>query len=172
MSMTRVFVLDDDLAVCRVVNRMLSLKQYQVRTSQSVGEAVTAIEENRFDAYVLDHRLPDGSGLDVAERLRAKGSGAPIILISGYDLEGTASRAKALRVSDVIQKPFSQDALCNALKKAIESAPTDSPGNVGQVSADLDAPPKKHLRNATRIASVIFLFIVLGAIIYLSMAGH
>jgi two-component system, NtrC family, response regulator HydG len=105
MSMARVFVLDDELAVCRVVNRMLSLKEYQVRTSQSVEEAVTAIEENRFDAYVLDHRLP-GSGLDVAERLRAKRSGAPIILISGYDLEGTASRAKALRVSDVITKAF------------------------------------------------------------------
>jgi DNA-binding NtrC family response regulator len=172
MSIARVFVLDDDLAVCRVVNRMLSLKQYQVRTSQSVKEAVTTIEENRFDAYVLDHRLPDGSGLDVAERLRAKGSGAPIILISGYDLEGTASRAKALRVSDVIQKPFSQDALCNALKKAIESAPTDSSGNVGEVNAGFGEPPKKRLKNAIRIGSIIFLFIVLGAVIYLSMAGH
>jgi DNA-binding NtrC family response regulator len=172
MSIARVFVLDDDLAVCRVVNRMLSLKQYQVRTSQSVKEAVTTIEENRFDAYVLDHRLPDGSGLDVAERLRAKGSGAPIILISGYDLEGTASRAKALRVSDVIQKPFSQDALCNALKKAIESAPTDSPGNVGGVNAAFGAPPKKRLRNVIQIGSIIFLFIVVGAIIYLFMAGH
>src|SRR6266480_6746057 len=96
MSTLSVFVLDDDVGICRILNRMLSLEEYEVRTSQSVEEAVTAIEEKRFDAYVLDHRLRDGSGLDVAERLRAKGSGAPIILISGYDLEGTASRAKAL----------------------------------------------------------------------------
>src|ERR1700747_3790734 len=118
MSMPRVFVLDDDLAVCRVVNGMLSLKEYQVRTSQSVEEAVTVIEEKRCDAYVLDHRLPDGSGLDVAERVRAKGSGAPIILISGYDFEEITSRAKALRVFDIIQKPFSREALCNVLKKS------------------------------------------------------
>ncbi|HET9377873.1 MAG TPA: hypothetical protein VFO40_23075, partial [Chthoniobacterales bacterium] len=59
-----------------------------------------------------------------------------------------------------------------ALKKAIESAPTDSPGNVGEVNAGFGEPPKKRLRNAIQIGSIIFLFIVLGAVIYLSMAGH
>ena len=172
MSTPTVFVLDDDLAVCRVVNRMLCLEEYEVRTSQSVEEAVTAIEEKRFDAYVLDHRLPDGSGLDVAERLRAKGSGAPIILISGYDSEGIAARAKALRVFDIIQKPFSRDVLCNALKKSIESAPTIGPSNGGEVNAGLGEPPKKRSRNAIQIGSIILLVVVLGAIIYLFMAGH
>ena len=172
MSTPSVFVLDDDLAVCRVVNRMLCLEEYEVRTSQSVEEAVTAIEEKRFDAYVLDHRLPDGSGLDVAERLRAKGSGAPIILISGYDSEGIAARAKALRVFDIIQKPFSRDVLCNALKKSIESAPTIGPSNGGEVNAGLGEPPNKRSRNAIQIGSIMLLVVVLGAIIYLFMAGH
>src|SRR4029077_2714489 len=126
MSTSSVFVLDDDAAVCRVVNRMLALEEYEVRTSQSVEEAVSVIEKKSFDAYLLDHRLPDGSGLDVAERLRAKGSSAPIILISGYELEEVAARAQALRVFDIIQKPFSREALCNALKKSIESPPTVS----------------------------------------------
>jgi len=172
MNTPRVFVLDDDLAVCRVINRMLSLEEYEVRTSQSVEEAVTAIEEKRFDAYVLDHRLPDGSGLDVAERLRAKGSGAPIILISGYDFEGIAARAKGLRVFDIIQKPFSRDTLCNALKKSIESAPTVSSSNDGEDNTSLCEPPKKRSRNAIQIGSIIFLLIALGAIIYLFIAGH
>jgi DNA-binding NtrC family response regulator len=172
MSAPRVFVLDDDLAVCRVVNRMLSLEEYEVRTSQSVEEAVTAIEEKRFDAYVLDHRLPDGSGLDVAERLRAKGSGAPIILISGYDFEEITSRAKALHVFDIIQKPFSRDALCNALKKSIESARAVNPSDGGEVNASLAEPSRKDSRNAIQIGSIVFVLIVLGAIIYLFMAGH
>jgi two-component system response regulator HydG len=172
MSTPSVFVLDDDLAVCRVVNRMLSLEEYEVRTSQSVEEAVTAIEEKRFDAYVLDHRLPDGSGLDVAERLRAKGSGAPIILISGYDSEGIASRAKALRVFDIIQKPFSRDALCDALKKSIESAPTVSPSNSGVVNASLGEPAKKRSRNAIQIGAIILLTILVVVTIYLLTAGH
>jgi DNA-binding NtrC family response regulator len=122
MSTPKVFVLDDDVGVCRILNRMLSLEEYEVRTSQSVKEAVTAIEEKSFDAYVLDYRLRDGTGLDVAERIRSKGSSAPIILMSGYDLSGIASRAETLRVFDMIQKPFSRDALCIALKTSIGPA--------------------------------------------------
>jgi two-component system response regulator HydG len=122
MSSPSVFVLDDDVGICRILNRMLSLEEYEVRTSQSVEEAVTAIEEKPFDAYLLDYRLQDGTGLDVAERLRSKGSSAPIILMSGYDLDEVASRAETLRVFDMIQKPFSRDDLFIALKNSIRSA--------------------------------------------------
>ncbi len=128
MSALSVFVLDDDVGICRILNRMLSLEEYEVRTSQSVEEAVTAIEEKSFDAYLLDYRLQDGTGLDVAERLRSKGSSAPIILMSGYDLDEVASRAETLRVFDMIQKPFSRDDLFIALKNSIGPA-ADSRGN-------------------------------------------
>jgi DNA-binding NtrC family response regulator len=131
MSTPKVFVLDDDVGVCRILNRMLTLEEYEVRTSQSFKEAVTAIEEKSFDAYVLDYRLRDGTGLDVAERIRSKGSSAPIILMSGYDLSGIASRAETLRVFDMIQKPFSRDALCIALKNSIGPA-GDRPGNASE----------------------------------------
>ena len=73
----------------------------------------------RFDAYVLDYKLPDGSGLDVAERIRSKGSEAPIILISGYDASSVASSAEKFRIFDFLQKPFSRDMICNAVKRAI-----------------------------------------------------
>ena len=42
-------------------------------------------EQKPFDAYVLDYKLPDGSGLDIAEWIRSKESVAPIILISCYN---------------------------------------------------------------------------------------
>jgi DNA-binding NtrC family response regulator len=73
----------------------------------------------RFDLYVLDDKLPDGSGLDVAERIRSKGSEAPIILMSGYDASAVALRAEKFRIFDFLQKPFSRDMICNAVMKAI-----------------------------------------------------
>jgi DNA-binding NtrC family response regulator len=114
-----VLVVDDDNAVCRIVQRMLSDEQYQVQTSQSVADAFQAIEQKPFDAYVLDYKLPDGSGLDVAERIRSKGSEAPIILMSGYDASSVASKAEKFRIFDFLQKPFSREMICNALGKAI-----------------------------------------------------
>ena len=116
-----VLVVDDDNAVCRIVQSMLSNEQYQVQTSQSVVDALGAIERKPFDAYVIDYKLPDGSGLDIAERIRSKGSEAPIILMSGYDTSSVASRAEKFHIFDFLEKPFSREMICNALKKALGS---------------------------------------------------
>ena len=67
-----VLVVDDDIAVCRILHRMLSDEQYTVETRQSVADAFRAIEQKPFDVYVIDYKLPDGSGFDVAERIRSK----------------------------------------------------------------------------------------------------
>jgi hypothetical protein len=72
MNITEVLVVDDDVAVCQIVHRMLSNEHCKVQTSQTVAHALGAIEQKAFDAYVIDFKLPDGSGLDVAERIRSK----------------------------------------------------------------------------------------------------
>ena len=105
---TNVLVIDDDIMICRIVQRMLSGEQYKVQLSQSVTDAVKAIEEKPFDVYVLDYKLPVGSGLDVAERIRSKWGAVPIILISGYDPASVALRAETLRISSFLEKPFSR----------------------------------------------------------------
>ena len=130
MNITDVLVIDDDVAVCQIVQRMLSNEQCKVQTSQSVTEALRAIEQKAFDAYVIDFKLPDGSGLDVAERIRSKWGATPIILISGYDPAAVALRAQKLNISNFLEKPFSREVICEAVKKAIGSpkaAPKLSP---------------------------------------------
>jgi two-component system, NtrC family, response regulator HydG len=75
-----------------------------------------------FDVYLLDYRLPDGCGLDVAERIRSKWGAVPIVLISGYDPSSVALRAKRLSINEFLVKPFSQEKLCEAVKNAIDSS--------------------------------------------------
>src|ERR1700732_4309630 len=101
-------VVDDDIAVCRILHRMLSDEQYKVETSQSVTGALGAVEQKPFDVYVMDYKLPDGSGLDVAERVRSKWGATPIILMSGYDPSAVALKAEKLHISDFLEKPFSR----------------------------------------------------------------
>jgi DNA-binding NtrC family response regulator len=121
--MSNVLVVDDDVALCRIVHRMLSDEQDTVQTCHSVADALQAIEQKAFDVYVLDYKLPDGSGLDVAERIQSKWGPSPIVLISGYDRSVVALRAESLGISDFLEKPFSREIICNAVKKAIASAP-------------------------------------------------
>src|SRR5271166_126849 len=104
MNITNALVVDDDFAVCRILHRMLSEEQYTVQTSQSVADALVAVEQKPFDVYVMDYKLPDGSGLDVAERVRSKWGATPIILISGYDPSAVALRAEKLGISDFLDR--------------------------------------------------------------------
>jgi DNA-binding NtrC family response regulator len=136
MSVTDVLVVDDDVAVCQIVRRMLSDEQHKVQTSHSVADALGAIEQKAFDAYVIDFKLPDGSGLDVAERIQSKWGASPIILISGYDPAAVALRAQKLSISNFLEKPFSREIICEAVKKAIgapkaasKSLPVDTPAS-------------------------------------------
>src|ERR1700736_6068410 len=124
MNITDVLVIDDDVAVCQIVQRMLANERCKVQTSQSVADALGAIEEKAFDAYVIDFKLPDGSGLDVAERIRSKWGATPIILISGYDPAAVALRAQKLNISNFLEKPFSREIICEAVKKAVGSSKT------------------------------------------------
>ncbi len=127
MNITNLLVVDDDIAVCRIVQRMLSNEQHTVQISHSVADALEAIGQKSFDLYVLDYKLPDGSGLDVAQRIRVKWGATPIILISGYDPSAVAFEAEKLQISDFLQKPFSRETICNAVKKAIGSRPSNPP---------------------------------------------
>jgi two-component system response regulator HydG len=121
MNPSNALVVDDDVAVCRILHRMLSDEQYQVELSHSVADALGAVEQKSFDVFVVDYKLPDGTGLDVAEWIRSKGSDAPIILLSGYEASAVALRAEKLNIFDIIEKPFSRATISDAVKRAIGS---------------------------------------------------
>ncbi|SRR5260370_834405 len=174
MSIPNVLVVDDDIAVCKILHRMLSDEQYQVQMSQSVADALGAIGQRLFDVYVLDYKLTDGTGLDVAERIRSKGSEAPIILISGYNPSAVEWRAAKLRIFDFIEKPFSRERICNTVKKAIEATPTADrcDAESANSSAADPAATKKGFPKAATIGAIILLLLGFCLTIYLFIHGH
>ena len=170
-----VLVVDDDMAVCRILQRMLNDEQYQVHTSQSVADAKEVIEQKPFDVYVMDYKLPDGTGFDLAECIRSKGREAPIILISGYDPSAVALRAEKLRIFDIIEKPFSRTTICNAVEKAIGFQPPADEPDAGSDSASSEepvAPKRKRVPASALIGAMIFLLLLSGLAIYLLVHGH
>jgi two-component system, NtrC family, response regulator HydG len=174
MNIPSVLVVDDDVAICRILSRMLSDEQYHVQISQSVGDAVGAIEQKLFDVFVMDYKLPDGTGLDVAERIRSKGSEAPIILISGYDPSAVALRAEKLRIFDIIEKPFSRETICNAVKKALGFSPTADQRDPESVSSSSAEPvaTKKGFPIAAVLGVIILLLFLSCVAIYFFIHGH
>jgi two-component system, NtrC family, response regulator HydG len=165
MNMHRILVLDDDVGVCTVLTRILQDQQYDVYTSQSVISAAETLAERSFDAYLLDYRLADGTGLQVAEKVRQQGSKAPIILISGYGATDIAAKAVTLDIFEVLQKPFTRETICSALERALSHALRTSV-NV-QEPSEKDPSPEPRLKIQLRALHVILITVALLLLIAL-----
>jgi FixJ family two-component response regulator len=72
---------------------------------------------------VLDVRMPGISGLELQAQLVASGAAVPIIFISAHGEEDTRRQALEAGAIDFLRKPFSDDALLNAIAKAIALPP-------------------------------------------------
>jgi YesN/AraC family two-component response regulator len=88
------------------------------------GDAAAALEAargGRFDAILLDVRMPGVSGMDAFEPLRAAQPDTPIIFVSAIDSAETAVRAMRLGAFDYVTKPFDLDALVTVVRRALAS---------------------------------------------------
>jgi two-component system response regulator MprA len=116
VSKAAVLVVDDDAPIRRMLDRTLSAEGYEVRCVADGGTALASIEASAPDAIVLDVSMPGMSGLGVCRRLRAKGMGIPILLLTARDaLEDRVAGLDA-GADDYLVKPFATEELSARLR--------------------------------------------------------
>jgi len=79
----RILCVDDHFDTSEMLQVLLSDGDYEVQTAGSIAEAIERTGAGEFDLYVLDKRLPDGTGLDLCETLNKLTPGVPCIFYSG-----------------------------------------------------------------------------------------
>ncbi len=106
-----VLVVDDRQEVCRFFQEVLGLEGYAVAVARSGPEALAALEQGRPDLVFLDLRMPGMDGIETLRRIRAKDTGARVVIVTANpDLE-TAREAMVLGASDYLGDPFDPDLL-------------------------------------------------------------
>lgn len=117
----RVLIADDDEDIRSVLEMVLS-ERYEVTCAQTGAEVLASVEELRPDVVLLDWTLPDASGGEVADQLRAMGPGiadVPIVLVSG----AASVPALAARIGATpCPKPCDIDQLVAAIERALGQA--------------------------------------------------
>jgi DNA-binding NtrC family response regulator len=111
-------LVDDDADVLRSVGDYFERIGYEVSRATTGGDGLEAFERLRPDVVILDLHLPDMSGLDVLERLRA--SGAAVILMTGQGDIETAVRAMQLGAENFLTKPVDMTHLAAATARVAE----------------------------------------------------
>ena len=104
----RILVADDDPAILKVLETVLSGDGYQVITVRDGDEAVTLARRDAFDLIMLDVQMPRLDGLAAARQLRqdAKLADVPIVMLTGRSTDRDIEAAFAEGVTDYITKPF------------------------------------------------------------------
>jgi two-component system response regulator TctD len=116
----RVLIVDDYPGVIELYDVALAARGFEVVGAATVGEALTRAASERFDAVVLDVELPDGSGAELAVRLRAipRLARAPVVGMSSY-----APLDVRARFDGFLAKPFHPKRLASLLRRLSRRAP-------------------------------------------------
>lgn len=115
------FVVDDDAAVLTSLKFALELEGFEVRTYSDAQSLLRKPEIGRNDFLVIDYRLPDTNGLDLIERLRAKGVMARTVLITSNPSQDVCKKAAALSVP-ILEKPLFDNSLIKTIRESRTAA--------------------------------------------------
>jgi putative two-component system response regulator len=115
----KVLVVDDERGV-RESMRMLLKDYYQVAVAASGSEAIAVLKDVQPDVVLLDLRMPDMSGIDVLQSIKAIDPNIEVILVTAYATVDTARKALRLGAFDYLTKPFDPQELESIVRRGLE----------------------------------------------------
>jgi DNA-binding NtrC family response regulator len=108
-------VVDDDLPVLRVVERLAAKSGFDVVTCGSGSEAMQALVRRPADLAMVDLRMPDVNGLDLLRQIRSSAPSCEVILMTAYAAVDSAVEAIKLGAREYLSKPFDFERLKQVL---------------------------------------------------------
>ena len=120
MNVLSILVVEDDEGLQHLLRRLLSQEGRQVTVVGSGQEAIRVAREIPVHVLMTDLKLPDIDGLDVLERIYKIDPKVIGIVMTGYGSIDCAVRAMKAGAVDFLTKPFDNELVVGAIKKAIE----------------------------------------------------
>jgi FixJ family two-component response regulator len=116
-------VVDDDESVRESLRGLLRSVTFGVEVFASAEEFLSSDRMRETDCLILDVRMPGMSGLELHRRLVSSHPYLPVIFITAHGDEELRSRVLRSGAVDYLLKPFSDDALLNAVQTALRKVP-------------------------------------------------
>lgn len=157
----QVLYVEDDIAMARIVERMLQDAGYHCDTTGLGKRAVALGQQNKYDLILLDVMLPDIDGYEVIQSLRDAGVETPFLIQSGLLDRNRVTDGLGFGVADFLIKPFNKSELLERIETVIARSnkaatpapepPLDSPEGLPET----DAERRRHRRFTTEMEAQI-----------------
>ena len=111
MSRTKVFYVEDELFLARIVKESLESRDFEVFMEHDGTKAIDLFKKSQPDICVLDVMLPNKDGFEIADEIREIDEGIPIIFLTAKTQTDDVVKGFTLGGNDYIRKPFSMEEL-------------------------------------------------------------
>ena len=146
----RVLIVGDEASARTALANVLSMRS-DVEGFESASDAVEALDKmgrTSYDAVLLDVNMPEASGLELLERIRATYHQVPaIVFVTAH--QPHALKAFELQADDVVLKPFSAERIDKALDVVSRRAANERAARLLEIMSQVRGP---SLQQSTRIA--------------------
>jgi DNA-binding response OmpR family regulator len=115
----RILCVDDDADTCEMLSYFLEEAGYEVTVTASVVDGLKLAAKEKFDLYLLDLRLSDGSGIELCKQIRAFDSRTPVVVCSGDVRESVQNQVLQVGVQHFLKKPVGLDNLHKTVARLI-----------------------------------------------------
>lgn len=119
--MPKLLIVDDEPLICQSFEWVFSKGDVQVISAGTVRDGWRRVEEDQPSVVVLDYQLPDGTGLDLFDRIRASDPKRPVIFLTARGTSETAIEAMKRGAFDYLDKPFDLAQMSALLRRAFDA---------------------------------------------------
>lgn len=121
-ALPRVLLVEDDPVSRAFLQAAISALPADVDSAGSLSEALALASQHRYDAWLIDANLPDGTGSELLERLRANGADAIALAHTATDDREVRAALIEAGFREVLVKPLPPAAVQRALREALDEA--------------------------------------------------
>lgn len=102
----KVLIVDDDPAICKLLEKVMRSNELDPTIAMSGKEALNIIKNHTFDIILMDVMLGDMEGFEVIKKIRSQGISTPVMIVSGRNEDYDSLYGLSLGADDYITKPF------------------------------------------------------------------
>lgn len=114
----KVLLVDDEMDFLEIMEERLTARGIDVSTSSSAEDALTRIDNDMFDAVILDLQMPGMDGLEALKQIRERRPEIQVILLTGHASVEKGVEAIKLGAMDFVEKPADLETLSEKISKA------------------------------------------------------
>jgi len=124
---TLISIVDDDESVREATRGLMSALGFTAETFASGEDFLKSAQVQGTSCLIVDMQMPGMTGLELHARLAALGRAIPTILITAYPENRGRARALDAGITCYLTKPFSEDALLDCLRLALDPGSVHGP---------------------------------------------